>query len=44
VIDTQIRPHRALASLSGLAVITSQIVLVECEQEKKRQVALMQLT
>jgi dephospho-CoA kinase len=37
VLDTQIRPHRALALLSRLGVTTCQIVLVECEQEERNE-------
>lgn len=35
VLDTQIRPHRARALLSKRGIVTTQIVLVECEQQER---------
>ena len=35
VLDTQIRPHRALAMLRRLGIVVYQVVLVECEQNER---------
>ena len=37
VLDTQIRPHRALEVLSQAAVDYAQIVLVDCDQAKRNE-------
>src|SRR6185436_20880106 len=37
VLDTQIRPHRALEVLSQAAVNYAQIVLVDCDPEKRNE-------
>ena len=37
VLDTQIRPHRALEVLSEAAIDCAQIVLVDCDPEKRNE-------
>jgi len=37
VLDTQIRPHRALEVLNQSAIVNSQIVLVDCEPLKRNE-------
>ena len=37
VLDTQIRPHRALEVLSQAAISDAQIVLVDCDPEKRNE-------
>jgi hypothetical protein len=37
VLDTQIRPHRALEVLSQAAITYAQIVLVDCDPEKRNE-------
>jgi len=37
VLDTQIRPHRALEVLSETAIKCAQVVLVDCDPEKRNE-------
>jgi signal recognition particle receptor subunit beta len=37
VLDTQIRPHRALEVLSQEGIIDSEVVLVDCERDKRNE-------
>ena len=37
VLDTQIRPHRALEVLSEAAIDYAQVVLVDCDPEKRNE-------
>lgn len=37
VLDTQIRPHHAQATLARLGIAAHRIVLVECEQQERNE-------